>query len=797
MNKRNARAGDEVKSVLGHSNDGKRDNPGNAGHNGSAGRKKLISKFTVCMVFCVLWVLGVMYGCASTSDGSEVTVDWGTLHTYGDLTEEATKIEVQTVNNENILVLPATALPEAVSFFFDIPDSVKVSVVGDLKSTQIRSGDQVDLTTLCSEGHYDLKLEAKMGRVISEYAFTLSFADQIGTMYLLSEDAENKGRVWVESSPDKSNKATGHMILQNADGSVVYHDSLTQIKGRGNSTWKSDKKPYQIKLSTKTDLLQTGSEDNETKTWVLLANYADLTVMRNTLIYNLGRELGMEFCTENHWINLYYDGEYRGCYLLSEKVEIDSGRVDITDLEELNEDANEGVDFEELPVETGKTSNGATYLYCASMNSPEDITGGYLLEMEIYTRVEAEVCYFTTSRGQNVVVKSPEYASKEEMDYIASLYQEWEDAIYNGGVNPTTGKQHTEYVDLRSAAICYLANEISKNQDGFRTSAFFYKDNDDDMMYMGPLWDYDVTLNFNGSMRPTGFDTARAGLGAALCELGDFREAVRKVYLEEVYPLMTNVVLGEEDAVSLKNEIRSIRYYDALLSDSMACNSLLWPNTKEWKQEVTQLWDFLSERAEYLRDEISKWSADADFVLPESLFADVDENAWYFEDVHKAAQYGLMAGGGGDAFYPTQNAIRAHVIQTIYNMVGRPSVEYCDAFIDVKQHDEHANAVSWGIQNGVLVESPDGIFEPKEQTPREEVIVYLYRYLGSPEVDGDKLNEFADADAVSDDARNAMEWAAEADLLVVEDGRIRPADAVTRAELASILVRFYERFMKN
>lgn len=765
--------------------------------NGSAKRKNIIFKLTVGMVFCVLLVLGVLYMNGSMSDGSEVTVDWGTLYTYGDITKEDTKIEVQTVNDENVLVLPATASPEAVSLFLDIPDSVKVSVSGDLDSTRIKSGEQVDLTTLCSDGHYDLKLEVKSGGTISEYAVKLYFADQIAALYLLSDDPENEGRAWVESSPDKSNKATGNMILQNADGSVVYQDALTQIKGRGNSTWQKDKKPYQIKLSTKTDLLQTGSEDNEVKTWVLLANHDDSTNMRNTLIYNLGLELGMESCTENQWVNLYYDGEYRGCYLLSEKVEVDSGRVDITDLEELNEEANEGVDIEELPVETGKTANGATYLYCAGMKSPEDITGGYLLEMELYTRVEAEVCYFTTSRGQNVVVKSPEYASKEEMDYIASLYQEWEDAVYNGGVNPTTGKKYTEYVDLRSAAVCYLANEISKNQDGFRTSSFFYKDNDDDMMYMGPLWDYDITLNFNGKMRPTGFDTAKAGLGAALCELGDFREAVKQVYLEEAYPVMTNVVLGEADAFSQNGAIRSISYYDALLSDSMVCNSLLWPNTKEWKQDVAQLRSFLAERAEYLREEIAKWSADTEFVLAESLFADVDENAWYFEDVHKAAAYGLMVGGGGDAFYPTQNAIRAHVLQTIYNMVGRPAVEFIDAFPDVKQHAEYANAVSWAVQNGVLLETPDGLFGPTEQTPREEVVVYLYRHLGSPDADGDKLNAFADADAVSDDAREAMEWAVEADILAVENNEIRPTDAITRAELASILVRFYERFMSN
>ena len=153
--------------------------------------------------------------------------------------------------------------------------------------------------------------------------------------------------------------------------------------------------------------------------------------------------------------------------------------------------------------------------------------------------------------------------------------------------------------------------------------------------------------------------------------------------------------------------------------------------------------------------------------------------------------------GGGDAFYPTQKAIRAHVIQTIYNMVGRPAVEFSDAFADVKQYAEHANAVSWAVQNGVLTESADGMLKPTEETSREEVMVDLHRYLGSPGADGKKLDEFADADAFSDYAQEAVAWAVEEELLVTQNGEIRPLDSITRAELASLLVRFYERFMRN
>lgn len=757
-----------------------------------AAQRKNIQILGLCLVICVIFALGAVFLRAPASVG---IVDWETVHTYGDSSQEHTKIGVQTIRDAHYLFLPSTASPDAVTLFFDIPESFEVSVCSGLKRTTIQSGDTIDLTSLCREGKYKLTLKASNGEVTSKYSLKLSFTDHIGTMYLVSDDPQNEGRVWVESSPDKSNKATGNMILQNEDGSVVYHDALTQIKGRGNSTWEKEKKPYQIKLSEKTDLLQTGQDDNKSKTWVLLANYLDPTTMRNSLIYNLGKELGMEFCTENNWVNLYYDGEYRGCYLLSEKVEVNSGRVDITDLEELNEEANEGVDFEALPVETCKTSNGATYTYCVGMNAPEDITGGYLLELEFDDRAEAEICRFITQRGQNVVVKSPEYASMEEMDYIASLYQEWEDAIYNGGVNPATGKSHGEYVDLRSAAICYLANEFSKNQDGFESSAYFYKDHDG-MMYMGPLWDYDMTLNFSGGLEPTGLYTARAGLGAALCALGDFRDTVKQMYLEEFYPLIKNVVLGDPDAVSSSGEIRSIRYYDNLLADSAACNELLWVNDQSWKQEVTQLREFVSERAEYLEGEISTWSADASFAFPESAFTDVRKLAWYYEDVYKAFDYGLMS-GSGDEFNPDQESMRCQAIQTIYNMAGNPLVSYSEVFDDVKQNYWYANAVTWGVNTGVVIPEADGMFEPTGYISREEVIVFLYRYMGSPEVEGDQLSSFADAEQVSDYAKKAMQWAIEEDILVTRDKKLRPLDTATRAELASLAVHCYEQLMAN
>ncbi|MBQ4092623.1 MAG: CotH kinase family protein, partial [Firmicutes bacterium] len=273
----------------------------------------------------------------------------------------------------------------------------------------------------------------------------MSSAENFPSLYLTSDDPANKGRRWVESSLEKENKATGSMKLVKSNGEVIYEGTLTQIKGRGNSTWYAPKKPYQIKLSVKFDLLQTGDKNNKSKTWVLLANYYDIAMMRNRIVFDLAASMQMENPIQYTYVNLYYDGEYRGLYQLSEKVEVDKGRVEIADLEGDNEDANPDVDLEDLPSSMDKTSNGATYVYCQNMKNPENITGGYLLEMDYVARAEEEACYFRTRRNRYIVVKSPEFCSKEQMDYIASLYQELEDAVHFGGVNPFTGKKYSDY----------------------------------------------------------------------------------------------------------------------------------------------------------------------------------------------------------------------------------------------------------------------------------------------------------------------------------------------------------------
>ena len=762
------------------------------------------------ILFSLLGIL-MIFLLSPAAFAAEDLAQWDKLAVYGDASLENTKIYAQDLCGDSCFVLPSNLSASAVTLQLPADETVTVTVTGAQGSAELQDAVPVDLTALCgADGPYTVTFEASNGTETSEYTVTFVFSANVSAMYLTSDDPENEGRAWVESSPDKSNKATGSMILQNPDGTVVYNGVLTQIKGRGNSTWKGAKKPYQIKLDEKTDLLQTEDSDNKTKTWVLLANYSDLTLIRNTLALDLGLAMQMDYSVESTHIDLYYDGEYRGSYLLSEKVEVGSGRVDITDLEELNEEANPDTDLEDFPVSTGTTANGASYTYCEGLVSPENITGGYLLEMEASYRAVAEVCYFWTTRGEYVVVKSPEYCSKEQMDYIASLYQEYEDALYNGGTNPTTGKKHTEYVDLKSTAQCYLVNELAKNLDGFRTSAFLHKEADQDIMTMGPLWDYDLGFGVGAGiqevvklqMDPEGLYTVRSIFGAALYELGDFRECVKEEWESTMYPLLSGIVLGDADQVSADGNLRSFAYYRNQLQQSAVCDYMLWRGLSDpshWLGQVDYLTSYLTARTNSLNEILPQWNAET--REPISAFVDVELTDWYGETVHKAKEYGLMQGIGATIehyplFDPDGSSTRSAVARVIYNMESPEAAQYENPFTDVPAGQWYSDAVYWGAENGVIQGYPDNTFRPDAVITREDLITLLYRYSGMEAPDSEKLAEFADAADVSHYAVEAMEWAITEGIIEgYLDNTLKPQATTNRAELATLLVRFYERYV--
>ena len=183
----------------------------------------------------------------------------------------------------------------------------------------------------------------------------------------------------------RGNRESGLFYLVNADGTMECMDGLTYIKGRGNTTWGQDKKPYSVKLESGHDLFGMGVS----RRWELLANAYDGSNLRNQLVFEMAQEAGMAYTPQATWVDLYLNGEYQGLYQISGK----SGG--------------------------GKRPGGDR----RSGSGVWDLTGGYLFLMEDASRYETAVSRFTTEGHQTMVIKSPEIAGEEQIEYLSGLVQ--------------------------------------------------------------------------------------------------------------------------------------------------------------------------------------------------------------------------------------------------------------------------------------------------------------------------------------------------------------------------------------
>lgn len=375
-----------------------------------------------------------------------------------------------------------------------------------------------------------------------------------------------------EVDESRENREEGLFCLVNADGALECADGLTYIKGRGNTTWGQDKKPYSIKLRNDHDLLGMG----ESRRWELLANAYDGSNMRNQLVFEMAQEAGMDYTPQAAWTDLYLNGEYQGIYQISEKVEAGSGRVDIADQE-----AGQG-----------------------------DLTGGYLFLMEDASRYETAVSKFTTRGQQTMVIKSPEIADEARIEYLSGLVQQFENAIVSpDGTDPETGKDFTELIDLDSFAKKYLVEEIAKNSDAVTNSQYFYKQPDavSPLLYAGPVWDYDNALGHTNeeAMDPVGLmlDKVRSDDGTSnlwygsLCSQPVFMERVKELYRDVFAPILETIT--EERIDEYREYIRV----------SSTLDWIRWKDTnKDFRYKVCDSYDeyvdylqeFLRERKDFL-----------------------------------------------------------------------------------------------------------------------------------------------------------------------------------------------------
>lgn len=233
-----------------------------------------------------------------------------------------------------------------------------------------------------------------------------------------------------------------------------------EIRGRGHSTWEWPKKPYKIKLDDKASLLGM----TEAKRWVLLADYADESLLRNTAAFEMARSMGsFAFVPHAIPVDVYLNGIYQGVYTLGEQLEVKSSRLAID-------------------------------------NNLANVETGYLLEIGgADPNVDKEGWnYFDlpSGCGINVLIKSPDTEIDPNAEY--NWTQEHFDFIYNYVCKAdeaiTTLTDYEKYIDVDSFIDWFLVHEMTYNLDScFRRSCYITKPKLGKLK-MGPVWDFDLAF---------------------------------------------------------------------------------------------------------------------------------------------------------------------------------------------------------------------------------------------------------------------------------------------------------------
>lgn len=301
---------------------------------------------------------------------------------------------------------------------------------------------------------------------------------------------------------DETTEVPGTITITSPDGTVSYlpgaagSDNTATFHIHGNSTASMPKKAYHVKLNTSTDLLTglglscgyvTSSNSpvcDKSKSYVLLANYDDKSLLRDwsasalsNAIPNGGNYLSLAtgsptptgtstlstWAPHSIFVEMYLNGQYEGNYQLIEEVKIDSHRVNITEMTDTD------------------TSGNA-------------LTGGYLVEIDQH---QDEDYVFWTSRAMFPMgLIDPDFSPEvtQQTNYISSYVNEAETALYSADfTDPTVGWR--AYFDDAAAVNFYIVNDLMGNVDGgdFYSSDYFFKDHKNNLIYMGPIWDFDIS----------------------------------------------------------------------------------------------------------------------------------------------------------------------------------------------------------------------------------------------------------------------------------------------------------------
>lgn len=419
-----------------------------------------------------------------------------------------------------------------------------------------QSGDRLTLTDDRGQTHTLVALQSSLPSVYIDLAATTL------TQIHADKDAKHPGNSFYLSDPE------GRWDLVCGD---------VELKGRGNSSWEAfDKKSYQLKFQW--DISLMGMEP--ARKWVLLSNSGDDSLMRTQLVSQAVADWPMAFAASFRYVDLWVEGEYLGTYLLGEKVELGQSRLPLTH------------------------AAGAIFEHDEAFYQGED----YWFLNETINR---HFALKEIVKEELPVVQSASLCFNEALSRLATY-------LYTTPSAQVTLEALSAMVDVDSVALYYLINEYTLNRESFSTSFYWYQDGPEDVLHMGPVWDFDSCMGIDGM----GSDVTHGHLHPIfhyLLAAPAFRE--RTVALMETYGQSLLAMAGQVDVLLPQLEA-SADMNDRRWEELGSTNPKGGPDfAPSYAQAVENLRSWLEQRAQVFQ--VAQTSATTSLVSPDCATIDM------------------------------------------------------------------------------------------------------------------------------------------------------------------------------
>ena len=552
--------------------------------------------FRLWILLLVLCVAQGLFACAFAEEWEEETepervIEPSPVTAFVPIRGGSAEVKAKEINGETWLLLPAFA---------------------DVNTLSLTVDGEPALWQNVEETENGWMGEAVCGDKTIEVSVMRS--QNLRALFLFSDDPVNQGREYLDSAPDHETFTTASMVLVDENGHVDHAGDIRKIRGRGNFTWFLDKKAYQFKLEDRADLLDTGRKEEQERTWILLADGFDGTMLHNRVTLDLGAEMGISSTGGCEHIDLYYDGDYRGLYLLTEKVEAGEGRIGVDEYDKLIEAWNGAVgqvDLESLPVGKGENRYGNEYRFIEGViEAGTPGAGSFVLEMEHELNTLSDRCWFRLNDGSVLACQSPENATETMMRYVSERLEEARRTVQNGGVNPDNGRTLADDFDLDAFARQLLIAELSCNADTYRyASTWFVLPKGESRFQPGPLWDFDLAYRYarTGSNQKGFGVKEETGWMPEFYRCPEMVRAMKRVWANELYPAL-QILLGDTDGEHLKTldsyieEIAASRAMNAMIWDWVVYDLYEYADTMEGEYELFE--QFLRQRTAWMNDAV-------------------------------------------------------------------------------------------------------------------------------------------------------------------------------------------------